>query len=199
MRDSVREPVQKRSIDKKNRIIQSGYDLFAKNGYFNTNTVQIAKKAGVSTGIVYGYFHDKRDILIEVLQIYIDDIFPPIINKFETISAPLDFDLLVKHAIDSTVDIHKSNAAIHEALHSMTYTDEIVRNKFLELEKEMTKKIVEALRRAGYNRPDLNERVHLAFETVQSYAHECVFDKHDYIDYSLMHNIVLKMIKDLFI
>jgi AcrR family transcriptional regulator len=199
MSDTIREPVQKRSIDKKNRIIQAGYDLFAKNGYFNTNTVQIAKKAGVSTGIVYGYFHDKRDILIEVLQIYIDDVFQPVISKFESICAPLDFDLLITHSIDSTVEIHRNNAAIHEALHSMSYTDEVVRNRFLELEKEMTKKIVEALKRSGYDKPDLYERVHFAFETIQSYAHECVYDKHDYIDYSIMRDIVLKMIKDLFI
>ena len=66
MSQEVREPQQKRSIDKKNRIIEAGYELFAKDGYFNTNTSEIAKKAGVSTGIVYGYFHDKRDILIEV-------------------------------------------------------------------------------------------------------------------------------------
>ena len=78
MSQEAREPQQKRSIDKKNRIIEAGYELFAKDGYFNTNTSEIAKKAGVSTGIVYGYFHDKRDILIEVLDIYVDNVFYPL-------------------------------------------------------------------------------------------------------------------------
>ena len=85
MAELVREPKQKRSIDKKNRIIEAGYELFAKNGYFNTNTAQIAKQAGVSTGIVYGYFRDKRDILLEVLSIYVDRVFTPIREILENI------------------------------------------------------------------------------------------------------------------
>ena len=35
----------------------------------------IAKKAGVSTGIVYQYFKDKKDILMSGLEKYADDIF----------------------------------------------------------------------------------------------------------------------------
>ena len=49
MEKTVREPKQERSIEKKNKIIKAGYDLFSEVGYYNTNTAQIAKKAGVST------------------------------------------------------------------------------------------------------------------------------------------------------
>ena len=74
MKKEVREPQQERSIEKKNRIIEAGYKLFSEVGYYGTNTAEIAKRAGVSTGIVYGYFQDKRDILISVLSIYIESI-----------------------------------------------------------------------------------------------------------------------------
>ena len=63
----VRTPRQERSIAKKKKIIEAGYELFSKVGYYATNTAEIAKHAGVSTGIVYGYFKDKRDILLDVL------------------------------------------------------------------------------------------------------------------------------------
>ncbi|MDE6302929.1 MAG: TetR/AcrR family transcriptional regulator [Clostridia bacterium] len=56
MSQEVREPKQERSIEKKNKIVQAGYELFSEVGYHSTNTAQIAKRAGVSTGIVYGYF-----------------------------------------------------------------------------------------------------------------------------------------------
>ena len=49
-------------------------------GYHNTNTAEIAKVAGVSTGIVYNYFKDKHDILIEGIKIYANDIFYPMLN-----------------------------------------------------------------------------------------------------------------------
>ena len=58
--DSVRIPQQKRSAQKKQAIIQAGYTLFCQQGYYQTNTAQIARAAGVSVGIVYSYFHDKR-------------------------------------------------------------------------------------------------------------------------------------------
>lgn len=194
MSDVIRTPQQKRSIDKKNRIIEAGYELFARDGYFNTNTAQIAKHAGVSTGIVYGYFRDKRDILLEVLSIYIDKAFTPIMDVFDTLKAPLDFEHLLPLIIDKTIEIHKNNASIHEALHSLSSSDEAVGNKFLELEKDMTINIVDALKAVGYEPEDLFERVHLAMETIQSYAHECVYDLHDYIDYKKMRQGVIKML-----
>ena len=51
--NEIREPVQKRSIEKKEKIIKAGFDLICEKGYYNTNTAEIAKKAGVCTGIVY--------------------------------------------------------------------------------------------------------------------------------------------------
>ncbi len=63
--NEIREPIQKRSIEKKEKIIEAGFELICKKGYYNTNTAEIAKLAGVSTGIVYQYFRDKYDILLE--------------------------------------------------------------------------------------------------------------------------------------
>lgn len=77
MAKTVREPQQERSIEKKNRIISAGYELFSELGYYNTNTAMIAKRAGVSTGIVYGYFRDKKDILREVTALYMQRITNP--------------------------------------------------------------------------------------------------------------------------
>ena len=64
----IRKPIQKRSIEKKGKIIESGFELICEKGYYNTNTAEIAKNAGVSTGIVYQYFKDKHDIFIEALK-----------------------------------------------------------------------------------------------------------------------------------
>ena len=76
----IRKPIQKRSIEKKEKIIESGFELICKKGYYNTNTAEIAKNAGVSTGIIYQYFKDKHDIFIEALKKYADNIFYPMLN-----------------------------------------------------------------------------------------------------------------------
>ena len=67
----VRIPKQKRSAEKRQAIIQAGFALFCEKGYYRTNTAEIAKAAGVSTGIVYSYFHDKKDILKEAVHLYV--------------------------------------------------------------------------------------------------------------------------------
>ena len=118
MAENIREPKQQRSIEKKRKITEAGYELFAEKGYFNTNTAEIAKRAGVSTGIVYGYFHDKRDIMLDVLDIYIGNVFGPIIALFDNVEGDLDIKALASEILDKVVETNKKNAAIHEALHS---------------------------------------------------------------------------------
>ena len=80
MVDNIREPKQQRAIEKKDKIIEAGFNLICKNGYYNTNTAEIAKEADVSTGIVYQYFKDKNDILLEGLYKFGDTIFFPILT-----------------------------------------------------------------------------------------------------------------------
>ena len=91
MGKEIRQPKQERAIEKKNRIIQAGFDLFSEVGYYNTNTAQIAKRAGVSTGIVYGYFKDKRDILLDVLSVYVERVFAPLLHTIDNMILPRRF------------------------------------------------------------------------------------------------------------
>ena len=198
MAQEVREPKQERSIEKKNKIVKAGYELFSTVGYYNTNTAQIAKQAGVSTGIVYGYFKDKRDILLDVLEIYVNTAFAPVLEMIDNLSAPLDFHEIAAHVLDGAIEIHKKQANIHEALHSLSHTDEAVNKKFIDLEDEITLAIADKLKSLGVNEPDLNERIHFAMDIVQSFSHEYVYDHHTYIDYDAMRKIVENTIVALF-
>ena len=57
---NIREPIKKSSIEKKNKIIEKGFELMCEQGYHNVNCVDIAKYAEVSTGIIYQYFKNKH-------------------------------------------------------------------------------------------------------------------------------------------
>ena len=50
--NEIREPIQKRSIEKKEKIIEAGFELICKKGYYNTNTAEIAKSAAQSKKIL---------------------------------------------------------------------------------------------------------------------------------------------------
>lgn len=199
MNKKVRNPRQERAIEKKKKIILASYELFSEVGYYGTNTAEIAKKAGVSTGIVYGYFRDKRDILISVLDIYIARVSEPILDFFDGLCAPIDFEILIPKVLDAIIATHKKNAKIHEALHSLTHTDEAVNMQFISLENKITTEITQKLENLGVDLLNVTERVHLAMDMVQSFAHEFIFDKHDYIDYDVMRKMVERLLINLFI
>lgn len=66
----ARKLCQTRSIETKQAIIAAGTKLFAEFGYHKINTKDIAKEAGVSIGSFYGYYEDKKQLLIEIMIIY---------------------------------------------------------------------------------------------------------------------------------
>ena len=103
MKTTIRQPKQERAIEKKNKIIEAGYKLFSEQGYFGCTTPEIAKCAGVSTGIVYGYFSDKHDILLCVLDIYIKEVSAPLMEIAQNLSSPVDIDKFAKNILDQTV------------------------------------------------------------------------------------------------
>ncbi|MFT8888366.1 TetR/AcrR family transcriptional regulator [Ethanoligenens sp.] len=65
--NAIRMPRQKRSIEKKERILSAAYALFCEKGYYRTSTPEIAERAQVSTGCLYSYFTDKHMIFMELL------------------------------------------------------------------------------------------------------------------------------------
>ena len=187
----IREPVQKRSIEKKEKIIESGFELICKKGYYNTNTAEIAKNAGVSTGIVYQYFKDKHDIFIEALKKFADNIFYPMLN------IPLkDFDknnlnMIVRKMIDNFIQNHKLSQSAHEEIMAMAHSDKDVAFYFHKREIEMTEKIYDLLVENGFNKKNLMEKSHIAIGLIDNLCHEIVYHKHSNLDYNVMINICI--------
>lgn len=198
MAQQVRQPKQERSIEKKHKIVQAGYELFSEVGYHNTNTAEIAKRAGVSTGIVYGYFKDKRDILLSVLEIYINKISAPVLSILSDISSPVEYSVIIPKILERTINSHRENAKIHEALHSMAHTDDEVQQRFTDLEDKMTIDIARTLTACGEIIENVNEKIHLAINIIESFSHETIYDQHTYINYPKMREIVTENLISIF-
>lgn len=188
----VREPIQKRSIEKKEKIIKYGFDLICEKGYYNTNTAEIAKAAGVSTGIVYSYFSDKHDILLEGLKRYANGVFYPSIDFINDMRINKnDLDDIVKKVITEFVQNHKLSQSAHEEITAMAHSDKDVANFFHENEINLTATIVELLKKNGFSCDDLVERVHIIIGLIDNICHEIVYHKHKDINYEAMTNIIV--------
>ena len=198
MIDNIREPRQQRAIEKKEKIIESGFNLICKNGYYNTNTAEIAKAAGVSTGIVYQYFKDKYDILIEGLEKYGDSIFFPLLNAEKIKFDKKDFDVLLKKMINHYISNHKVSNVAHEEIMSMVHSDKRVADYYYKRELEMTNSLKDILINNNFEGDYLSEKVHIMLGLIDNLCHEIIYHKHNDMNYDVMTELVINNIKNLF-
>ena len=198
MVDNIREPKQQRAIEKKEKIIEAGFNLICKNGYYNTNTAEIAKEAGVSTGIVYQYFKDKYDILIEGLGKYGDDIFFPMLKTKDVKFDKNDFDKLLKQMIKHYIRNHKMSHSAHKEIMAMVHSDKRVAEYYYKRELEMTNSLKEILLNNGFKDDDLSEKVHIMMGLIDNLCHEVTYHKHNNMNYDTMENLVIDNIIYLF-
>ena len=193
--NEIREPIQKRSIEKKERIIKYGFELICEKGYYNTNTAEIAKAAGVSTGIVYSYFNDKHDILLEGLKRYAHGIFYPSIDFTNYIKISHDnLEEVIRKIISQFIENHKISQIAHQELTAMSHSDNEVAEFFHQHELEMTNVVTKILEKNGFNFKDLRERVHVIISLIENLCHEVVYHKHDILNYDVMTDIIVKEI-----
>ena len=199
----IREPIQKRSIEKKEKIIQAGFELICEKGYYNTNTTEIAKVAGVSTGIVYQYFKDKHDILIEGIALYANSIFYPMLlianNNIKANITKENFSFILRDMIDKFIKNHKLSKTAHEEIIAMTHSDQEVAQIFHNSEMEMANKVTSILLENGFKSENLSEEVHVAIGMIDNLCHEIVYHKHRELDYEKMINIVAKTITNMLV
>ncbi len=198
MIDNIREPRQQRAIEKKEKIIEAGFNLICKNGYYNTNTAEIAKEAGVSTGIVYQYFKDKYDILIEGLEKYGDDIFFPMLKNTDIKFDKRDFDKLLRQMINHYINNHKVSNIAHEEIMSMVHSDKRIAEYYYKRELEMTNSLKEILLKNNFSENELFEKVHITLGLIDNLCHEIIYHKHSNMNYEIMTNLVIDNIKSLF-
>ena len=187
----IREPIQKRSIEKKEKIIECGFELICKEGYHNINTAEIAKVAGVSTGIIYQYFKDKHDILIEGIKKSSDSIFYP---KLKITSSPFkkeDLKNVLRQMISKFVENHKLSKVAHEEITAMAHSDAQIAKIFYESEINMTDKISELLIQNGFANENIHEKVHTIIHLIDDLCHEIVYHKHEQLDYTTMIDITI--------
>jgi len=192
--NEIKEPIQKRSIEKKDKIIRYGFDLICEKGYYNTNTAEIAKAAGVSTGIVYRYFKDKHDILLEGIRLYADSIFFPTLNNIDDEFQKTNLKEFFRSMINEFIENHKLSLVAHEEIMAMVHSDREIADFYHQYELNSTKNIVEFLQNKGINKKNLTEVVHISMGLVDNLCHEVVYHKHSNIDYNNMIELVLDTI-----
>jgi len=62
------------------RLVETARMLFLKKGYEGTSVAEILREAGVNSGSLYYFFKTKEDLLLAVLDWYVDNLHPEVID-----------------------------------------------------------------------------------------------------------------------
>lgn len=175
--NDVRIPKQHRSIQTKKRIMKAAFNLYAKKGIHGTNSREIAEKAGVSIGSFYAYFKNKKTLLLEMVEDYLDRHFATIWKHLD--SYPLDSlrweDI---HSILKNVFLaYEISPAFHKQTHALRYSDPDI-NRIYEREVEREVRQVKSLLDRNRNHSRLKDSTAAAIvihNAVENVAHTAKF------------------------
>jgi len=194
---NTRIPTQKRSIEKKNKIIEKGFELMCEKGFHNTNTSEIAKYTNVSTGIIYQYFNDKKEIFIEGIKNYSEKIMFPMIEILNNKEIDVqNINVLLNDIIDTLIKNHTLSKKAHEELLAMAHFDSDIADVFNKQEIQMTKNIDIILKNNNLNLHNSSEKIHIIVGLIENFCHEVVYHKHEELNYESMKEIVIKLVVD---
>ena len=168
------------------------------NGYFKTTTYDIAKEANVSTGIIYQYFNDKKDIFIAGIKNYSDKIMFPTIDILKKADLKnKNIENIISNIIDSFIKTHTLSKKEHEEIMALSHLDDDIEKIFLEKEINTTNRIVEELNNNGFILENAYEKVHIIMGIIENFCHEVVYHKHSSINYENMKKEVIKIVNNI--
>jgi TetR/AcrR family transcriptional regulator len=93
--------------EKKERILNAATKEFAEKNYANASTNEIVRQAGISKGLLFHYFKNKKELYLFLydyyLELMVNDLFanidldePDIFTKYRSITL-IKFELMKKH------------------------------------------------------------------------------------------------------
>ena len=187
--NDIREPIQKRSIEKKKRILDAGFTLFCEKGYYKTNTIEIAKNAGISTGALYSYFKDKKQIYIAAFHDFLENISEHLLEKL-SLQQPFSLSGFVETWICYYIDLYADTSHALAQLRSMISEDTDINLHFSNFETEYFLKITELLKKNGMEQNDLFEKVYTCCILIDALRQEKSAFSHKALDFNFFKDQV---------
>lgn len=197
MNKDVRIPQQKRSIEKKEKIVRVAYQLFNENGYYATNTSMIAKQAGLSVCSIYSYFQDKKDIMLACLQENSAEINRRICEQISNLTVNSDVFSIAQGVYRIFVESHDFSKQYHNDVMSLKYADENVRNFFINERQSFARTTIEQLKKCGIMFKHEKEQTFLIYSLLESLEDEIIYNADTDINKEIVVDECARIISDM--
>ena len=125
--------------ERRAQILRAAVKLFSDKGYYTTTIAQIAREAGVSTGLIYQYFGDKDDVLLLSLKLVLETYEREIPPRLEGIRHPVErlcmalwaYCTIVDGLRDATILAYRSTKSLRADRRALVKQDESRTNRLL--------------------------------------------------------------------
>jgi AcrR family transcriptional regulator len=126
--------------ERRGQIIEAATVLFSRDGFHRTTIQAIARQAGISTGLVYQYFHDKDDVLFLTVARVLETYDREIPKHLQGVEDPLErlcrafcaYCRIVDQMIDATVLAYRSTKSLKPERRRYIMAQETETNRLLE-------------------------------------------------------------------
>jgi AcrR family transcriptional regulator len=170
--ENTAKPIQARSQKTKEKLLTAAIAMYAKNGYHGTTVDEIAAEAGVSTGIAYRYFRNKKDLLLSALEFASKEVQGiASLDSIDTLDDHTDFRKYIDTVLSGFEDIHDRFHDIHEELEGLQHTDEDVRKFYVKVSRDMMENVIDKLSHFSPDQTNIREKAYLAVSLLEQFCH----------------------------
>lgn len=166
------QPVQARSHKTRENLLKAALAMYEKKGYHKTTVDDIAAQAGVSTGIAYRYFRNKKDMLLSVISYGAENIGSLV--ELENIGIPgdiRDIKQFLEAVLKAFEAFHSRYRDIHEELEGLQHTDEDVRKLYAEITEDKMKEVTSVMESLLHNYTNIREKAYSALGIMEQHCH----------------------------
>ena len=189
-RRTDKEIVQSRAVETREKLLQTALELYTVKGYHSTTVDEIAKNAGLSTGIAYRYFKNKKDLLLAAISYGF--------TKIKELAGVQETDLFgtdLEHTLTAFEKIHTEYFAFHEELEGLRHSDSDVGKLYDEFTKTAIQNVYENLPEDLRKKPDSLENLYIAIGIMENYCHTFMHKRLNDKQLKVMRKNVIKTVE----
>lgn len=152
---SPRSEQQNEEIREKTRqqILDAAFELFANNGFTKTSISAVAKKAGISKGLIYHYFDSKQAILEGIFKQLID-LNDEVLDMSEDLQPEEKIRIVLERTFQF-IEQEQDTARLMVSLALQPGTFSSLQEQIKYAQEHQMKQYVKIFEQLGYEQPEL--------------------------------------------
>ncbi|PFA22764.1 MULTISPECIES: TetR/AcrR family transcriptional regulator [Bacillus cereus group] len=161
MEKSLLSTRQQRSIETRNKLLKSAYNIFLENGFHKTTISQIIKHAETGYGTAYVYFKNKDDLLIVLMEDTMNR-FYKIAERSFLPKTKKEAHNMIRNQTRSFLQVTEEERNILQVVEEAIGASKEVRKKWNEIQERFINRIMQDItysQENGLARNELNKEI----------------------------------------